>query len=356
MATYRIFAYNPTQTPISGTTQVGDLAISSSDQDYSTNPGGVRWWAGPDEDLGYVVALPNAAGDQPTNVPGVEASLQFWRSSALDDASFIGLCNMLSRKFSGSGPFATAQDAQDWIDTNGWWSSWETSGYVNTANIYYDPGDSSSYSGSGTSLINIGTDGNVTGTSGTLSGVTYEAGTASGTFNFDGGTDKITFGQYNFGDDFTFTAWVYPRAEYSINCLASNCGANTATAGFKLGWNNWNTQNLRMNIEAGNGSSGGTVSTSTSVITENVWQHIAYVINRGSQSYRFYVNGVEQGNNGILLPNNFAINNANWWMGSIGGNSYYMDANVGQFRVYKSLRSTSELFEEYNATKTRYGL
>jgi hypothetical protein len=32
-------------------------------------PGGVEWWNGPDEDLGYVVASPVASNGQPTNVP-----------------------------------------------------------------------------------------------------------------------------------------------------------------------------------------------------------------------------------------------------------------------------------------------
>jgi len=33
-----------------------------------------------------------------------------------------------------------------------------------------------------------------------------------------------------------------------------------------------------------------------------------------------------------------------------------MDANLGQFRIYKSLRTTSEILDEYNNTKSRYGL
>ena len=56
MAKSRGFAYNPARTPINGTDQIGDLAIEKTGQDYTTRPGGVNWWEGPDEDLGYVVA------------------------------------------------------------------------------------------------------------------------------------------------------------------------------------------------------------------------------------------------------------------------------------------------------------
>ena len=56
MATARPFAYN-TGAPISGTTQTGDLAVGVSDEPYSDNYGGVIWWNGPDEELGYVIEL-----------------------------------------------------------------------------------------------------------------------------------------------------------------------------------------------------------------------------------------------------------------------------------------------------------
>jgi hypothetical protein len=69
MSTTRPFAYNPSLTPIGGTTQVGTLAIGYGPLDYSTMPGGVEWWNGPDESLGYVVASPVASNGQPTNVP-----------------------------------------------------------------------------------------------------------------------------------------------------------------------------------------------------------------------------------------------------------------------------------------------
>ena len=57
MATTTPLAYN-TGSTIAGTTQVGSLAVGTTDQDYSVSPGGVTWWMGPDEDLGYVIGVP----------------------------------------------------------------------------------------------------------------------------------------------------------------------------------------------------------------------------------------------------------------------------------------------------------
>ena len=58
MATCRPFAYN-TGSTIPGTTQVGNLAIGVDlDKPYAEQYGGVQWWNGPDEDLGYIIAKP----------------------------------------------------------------------------------------------------------------------------------------------------------------------------------------------------------------------------------------------------------------------------------------------------------
>jgi hypothetical protein len=230
-----------------------------------------------------------------------------------------------------------------------------SSGYTNTAAIYYDPGNTSSYSGTGTSLINIGADGNITGTSGTLTGVAYESGNAGGIFNFDGGTDKVTFGQYNFGNAMTVTAWLYPRSKTSINTVIANSVANQATNGFRIGWNSWNTNNLNLVFEAGNGTAGGAQVSANNVIVNNTWQHIAYVFDQANRTIKLYKNGVEQATSGTPVAN-VGMNNTNWWIGAIGGNSYYMNANMGQYRVYKSLRSASDILNEYNGTKSRYGL
>lgn len=69
MATTRPFAYNPqvpTPNLIPGTLQIGDLAIGIDALDYSSSPGGVSWWMGPDEDAGYVITAPVAGSTQPT--------------------------------------------------------------------------------------------------------------------------------------------------------------------------------------------------------------------------------------------------------------------------------------------------
>lgn len=122
MSTSRPFAYN-LGSPIDGTEQVGSLAIGSDPtQPYADNYGGVQWWAGPDEDLGYVICRPIPSGDQPNPV-GIPCYIGFERSSALTDQSFLDLANSV---FPGNN-FSTAANAKSWMDSNGYWTSYSAS-------------------------------------------------------------------------------------------------------------------------------------------------------------------------------------------------------------------------------------
>jgi hypothetical protein len=121
MPTTRLFAYN-TGSPISGTTQVGSIAISESSLlNYSQNAGGVRWWNGPDEDLGYVITHTTPSGTQP-NRDGVAAYIGFWRSSSKTENSLILLTNSLFRQ-----NFTSGSDCKTYLNNNGYWVSWQIS-------------------------------------------------------------------------------------------------------------------------------------------------------------------------------------------------------------------------------------
>jgi hypothetical protein len=172
----RLFGYN-SGAPVSGASQSGNLAISND----SRGGGSVQWYNGPNEDLGYVIGYPDTTGTRKVRGVTVSNAVGFMRTSSKTDAEFLSIANVLTNQ-----GFMTASVAADWLMTNGYYTSYTTSISVNTAQIYYDPGNSSSYSGSGTTLTNIGTLGNVTGTLGTLSGVAYNSGVSSGVFDFDG--------------------------------------------------------------------------------------------------------------------------------------------------------------------------
>jgi hypothetical protein len=126
MPTSRPFAYNSQENPpIAGAYQYGDFAIGyQTDQPYYGNYGGVKWFMGPDEDLGYVIAQVKPAGNVPTPDGLNDGTVTFWRSTAKDDSSFLSLANYIARRYASAGPFITPQDALNWLQANEFWTSW----------------------------------------------------------------------------------------------------------------------------------------------------------------------------------------------------------------------------------------
>jgi len=132
----KIFAYN-TGAPIFGTTQVGDIAVSNIDVEYSDNYGGVQWWGGPDETNGYVIAHTDPSGSHDGGAGG-SAFLGFWRSSGLTDQDFLDLCNSIPPRI-GDTPFTNTSDASAWLAANGYWTSFTSITPTPTATVAVTP-------------------------------------------------------------------------------------------------------------------------------------------------------------------------------------------------------------------------
>jgi hypothetical protein len=120
MATTIPFAYN-TGSTISATTQIGDLAVGTNDLPVSDGYGGLIWKNGADEDLGYVIGYPQSGNTQPLPDGGF-GSVQFWRSDLLNESSFIEMAEYISN-FSQN--FASGNQAWEWLNNNGYYSSYQ---------------------------------------------------------------------------------------------------------------------------------------------------------------------------------------------------------------------------------------
>ena len=120
MSTSRPFSYN-TGSDIAGTTQVGSLAVGTPTSGFTNSP---QFWEGPDEDLGYVIAVPVPSNTQPTPVSGVTASVGFFRTDDFTDNSFIGLAQYVANEYGTPQTFSNGNDASTWLTANGYWNSW----------------------------------------------------------------------------------------------------------------------------------------------------------------------------------------------------------------------------------------
>ena len=123
MITARPFGYN-NGAPISGTLQFGNLVVGDGvDLPYSNNYGGIRWWYGPNEELGYVIAQTNVDSNgnplQPSPT-GDFASVGFFRTLGFNTQQYVKLASVVTNQnFTGS------TQAKTWLLSNGYWTSFD---------------------------------------------------------------------------------------------------------------------------------------------------------------------------------------------------------------------------------------
>ena len=138
MATFKPpFAYN-TGGPIDGTSQYGDLVVGNVNVDYSSDYGGVKWWASPEETTGYIIGNARPGGQPvPSGVTGT-AQVGFWRSKGRTDQAFLDLANYIGAK-NGQPPFATTNDAEVWLESNGYYTSYNLPTPTPTSTMAFTP-------------------------------------------------------------------------------------------------------------------------------------------------------------------------------------------------------------------------
>jgi hypothetical protein len=117
-------AYN-TGSPISGTLQVGDIAVGNTNQDYS-GLGGLQWWASTDLDQGFAIITPNPAGDTP-NPLSIPCFLSFWNTdtnpAAGTNFTVRGFTELAS--YIKNTQFTNYQTAYDTLTNDGIWTNFD---------------------------------------------------------------------------------------------------------------------------------------------------------------------------------------------------------------------------------------
>jgi hypothetical protein len=248
-------------------------------------------------------------------------------------------------------------------DNNSTWSNTllvtPSNDTIPTAVLMFDPNNNSSYSGTGANVVSIGTNNTLSGTKG--SNVIYEDDTTISRkiFNFsgsNGNTNVITFPQFNFGTTISVTAWIYPRNKANINGLLANTTANVAPNGFKFQWNWWNNGSRTIGIQAGNGTQGADNYSVQNTINYGEWQHIGYVFDQANRKVIFFKNGIPVDMMTSIEPVANIGTNQPFNIGGYVGGTYTMNANLGYIKVFNTLLNASEILDDFNSTKSQFGL
>lgn len=326
MSVARPFAYN-TGAPIPGTEQVGSLAVGIPTNGFAST-GIAEWWNGPDEALGYVIAEAVPGDTQPTPVPPVTASVGFFRSDALTEASFVSLTNGLFNQ-----NFTTGDQCRSYLNTNGYWTSWGLATLGLT--IQLDANNSSSYPGAGTTVYDI------TGSyNHTLTNAPYTLLSGVKCFDVNGSTSNVRVnspgGPILPTDGYTYISWARIKASSGNYRTLFRTTPNDHPILTNVGTDDLGFYDNDSNQFIGSGYS------VTSI--KDVW--VQYAVVGDSSSSVFYINGNQVG----TTPYGAGGNYHDYW-GSIDSQAFGYVANM---YFYNRKLYPFEIVQQYNYLSPRF--
>jgi hypothetical protein len=214
--------------------------------------------------------------------------------------------------------------------------------------LYYDPTDTLSYPGSGTTINDLS--GN--GLTGTLSATTFTS--PYFTYNGTNSTTLIpddTLLEPGSGD-FTVEIWVNQSVISGSSRVLIGKTDTGLASGFGYGIRTGSNGNTY--FEVGNGTT-SIQSNAFSAITDIWYQFVGVWSNVDSNSMEFYVNGISMGS----ISHSFtSVKNTTspLYLGSFNGGQFpqWLNGKVGIVRLYSSVLTSSEISQNYNADYRKY--
>ena len=195
------------------------------------------------------------------------------------------------------------------------------------------------------------------GNNGTLTnGPTFNSSNG-GSIVFDGVDDRVSrTTNINTGQNFTVNAWIYPTLLGTTRrAVAISSNNYTSLNGWFFSTAGANTNNtFFLSIGSDNAYRVALANT----LSLNQWAYISAVCQNGGGSINLYKNGIETSYAVTVLSTNTLI--YTYPQFNVG----YRDAgtpdpytgNISVVQIYNRALSASEVLQNYNATKTRFGL
>lgn len=229
----------------------------------------------------------------------------------------------------------------------------ETSGLL----VYLDASDAASYPGSGSTWTDLQGSNDAT-----INGPVYSA-TNGGYFDFDGINDTISMPdsadlRANIGNTRTLQTWARINSYVAGNGIwGKQYGFSGGFDGYSLALANLNVLRLQMN----GGIVNGGYNSGNNAFTLGTWMFITAVVRfgggAGSPSLLYKDDNstpiVSAANAETSIPNI----DAPFVFGiDLAGGTDYANVDIGALYVYDRALSTAEIANNFNATKTRFGL
>ena len=190
-----------------------------------------------------------------------------------------------------------------------------------------------------------------------INGPTFNSG-SGGNIVFDGTNDYVDCGNLTTLDNMSIQMFVKVLSRNNVyNSFAASKGAsNDFDSGFIIQMAGTGASFNSFNVEGGFLRVGGGTEFMTSTVSFGTWANVCLTI---SPSYiQFYLNGSPQYGTTRLNNASTTIGMSNLVIGTRVYNipSFSVNANIANTQIYNRALTASEVLQNYNAQKSRFGL
>jgi hypothetical protein len=204
-----------------------------------------------------------------------------------------------------------------------------------------DAGNIRSYPGSGTTWKNLsGPSGNATLTNGA-----FYASANKGVIEFDGSNDYATMVSPDSYSEYTFSFYCKWLTAVTYNRIFGLDNFGTYTI--------FNPNDVGFHYNPLGGSPPSVTLGSGVAVGFGTWCEVAVTVNAASTSVIIYINGIARNSWNVLPSGNLS---GNIYLGAQNTLGLTSNCHIGNFKLYNRALLASEILQNFNMTKTRFGL
>ena len=219
--------------------------------------------------------------------------------------------------------------------------------------LYYDPSNSSSYPGTGTTINSLAP----TNLTGAMSNITF----TNPYFSYNGTSSQISVADNALlepgSGSFTMEVWVNQNVSGNDVVLGKfNPGGAAQNVGYSI-----RTTGTSYYAQLASGSGSGStlfINSTTYVGTLNTWYQLIYVFTNGAtKTLQTFVNGSSIGTVNHSLAS-ILNTTTNLYIGSYNNGEYpqWFDGRIGITRLYNSALTSSQVSQNFNTNRAIYGI
>ena len=205
-----------------------------------------------------------------------------------------------------------------------------------------DAGDTNSYPGSGTTWTDLSGNGNT----GTLTnGPTYSSANG-GYIDFDGTDDTVNF-EYDLRSNWTYECWVNKDSKNNFSFLGQ--GTTSSSSGLHI---NMYSDRLRFGMFFNDTDALGLYSNTST----GVWYHYAFTYNHSTFLKEIYRNGSQLTVTPIYTQTAYIGTGTVRIGAQYSSGSTYANGKIASSKLYNRVLTASEIKQNFNATRSRFGI